>query len=91
MDEATNKAPSAAVPEGLPTGNRVLMRGDHPWSGFSGTVDRWEKSPFGVAPVIKLDNGMECFATKPEDFVVLNPGQSAHETRPARGRRRNRP
>jgi len=49
----------------LQEGDRVLIRGDHPWAGHTGTVLGWETlSLLGrQAPKIQLDCGPEVFVT----------------------------
>lgn len=62
----------------LPIGTRVLMMSGHPWAGRSGEIVRWEVIGLfaheGPKPVIRLDDGHECFAMRPQDFgVIRNP------------------
>lgn len=49
-------------------GTRVLIKGDHPWAGHTGEFLRFEKTPFGECPRIRLDNGHECFVMKPNEW-----------------------
>ena len=49
--------------EKLKEGDRVLLKGDHPWATYAGTVIGWELVDlFGVElPKVRLDIGPECF------------------------------
>ena len=45
--------------------NRVLIIGDHPWTGHVGTLVAVEKPSIGILPVmgrVRLDDGHECYA-----------------------------
>jgi hypothetical protein len=58
-------------------GARVLLKGDHPWAGHSGTVVRFGNTILGRYPVVRLDDrddvpyGRECFVMKAEHAVRL--------------------
>lgn len=49
-------------------GARRRIIGDHPWSGNHGYIDRWEYTPFGWRPVVKMENGESCFVINPKHF-----------------------
>ena len=57
------------------TGARVKLIGDHPHAGKSGEIIRWELVQLfrseGRKPVIRCDDGMECFAMDPKDYQVI--------------------
>ncbi len=45
------------------TSNRVQIIGDHPWTGFFGTVVTIEKPSIGILPVmarVRLDDDQDC-------------------------------
>ena len=52
---------------GLEPGDRVLIRGDHPWAGHTGEFVRVDRlhvtDEFGL--LIHLDNGRECYVMEP--------------------------
>lgn len=52
--------------QSIKLGQRVLITGDHPWAGHTGEFIREEFiSVLRVTrPVVKLDNGQECFVMK---------------------------
>jgi hypothetical protein len=43
-------------------GRRARMIGAHPWAGHTGTITRLAQTPWGLAPVVALDDvpGQEC-------------------------------
>jgi len=49
--------------QNLKEGDRVILRGDHPWATSAGTVVGWEFIDLYRAefPKIRLDEGPECF------------------------------
>jgi hypothetical protein len=59
----------------IPVGTRVLMMPPHPWAGHFGVIDRWEVigifADEGPKPVIKLDDGHECFAMRANQFGII--------------------
>lgn len=59
----------------IPVGTRVLMMSGHPHAGKSGEIIRWEVvhlfASEGPKPVIRLDDGQECFAMDPRHFGVI--------------------
>lgn len=46
-------------------GKSVVMTSGHPWSGQAGEIIRYENTPFGMRPRVRLHNGVECLATRP--------------------------
>lgn len=56
--------------KGPKVGDRVLITGNHPWSGYSGeyVYNELIEAYGAMYPVIRLDNGMTCFVMKPEQF-----------------------
>jgi len=56
-------------------GTRVLITGSHPWAGHSGEFVRFEETPFGERPIVRLDNGQECFVTRPDQWRKLPVGK----------------
>jgi hypothetical protein len=59
----------ASKPE---VGERVRLRGDHPWAGYSGTVARFEAVSGVRAPIVRLDNGMEVFVFEASQWARAN-------------------
>ena len=53
----------------IPVGARVMMFGDHPWSGHSGVIVDYQVftglERDGERPIVELDNGMRTTAFKP--------------------------
>lgn len=50
-------------------GERVLIIGDHPWTGHTGEFVRQEHiEGFGIRPVVRLDSGQEVFVMRPEQW-----------------------
>jgi len=47
----------------LKEGDRVMLKGDHPWATHAGTVIGWEYVDLYRAnfPKVRLDVGPECF------------------------------
>ena len=43
-------------------GARILIVGDHPWTGHSGEIVDIMKTMMGSMWKVRLDNGMECGA-----------------------------
>lgn len=41
-------------------GDRVIITGNHPWAGETGTYIRDDQTVFGIKPRVALDNGIEC-------------------------------
>lgn len=44
-------------------GMKVVIVGDHPWTGFRGTVQAIEKPSIGILPVmarVRLDDDQDC-------------------------------
>lgn len=50
----------------LKEGDRVILRGDHPWATHAGTVIGWEVVDlFNIElPKVRLDIGPDCFIFK---------------------------
>lgn len=57
----------------LQAGDRVLVTGDHPWTGHTGEFVKIETlHALGVPGLlIQLDNGCRCYVTKKEHLVRL--------------------
>lgn len=57
----------------LEIGDRVLIVGDHPWTGHSGTLIAAETlAALGrVGLRVRLDNHLECFVLHPEQLRRL--------------------
>lgn len=55
----------------LSIGDRVRIGGHHPWAGHDGQVVRFEPTPWGRKPVVKLDAGRECFVMQPDQARKL--------------------
>lgn len=51
----------------LQEGDRVILKGDHPWATHSGTVIGWERVDLfdTELPKVRLDEGPECFVFSP--------------------------
>ena len=48
----------------LQIGDRLLIRGEHPWAGQIGKYVRDERTPYGESMVLELEsNGIECMLT----------------------------
>ena len=49
--------------QGLKEGDRVILKGDHPWATHAGMVIGWETIELYRAefPKVRLDEGQECF------------------------------
>lgn len=62
--------------------NRVKIIGDHPWTGYYGTVIAIEKPSIGILPVMArvrldpdqkdCDDGHECYVDR-ENLQILQP------------------
>lgn len=53
-------------------GKRVLIIGDHPWSGEVGTATEVKQVPTGTKGIIvELDNGTSCFVFKESNLQML--------------------
>jgi hypothetical protein len=59
---------------GLQEGDRVLLSGDHPWAGHTGTVLQWETlSLLGhLVPKIQIDSGQQVFALRPDQIKKVS-------------------
>lgn len=57
------------------TGAKVILRGTHPHAGKTGTIVRWELVALfrseGKKPVVKCEDGAECFAMDPAEYLVV--------------------
>jgi hypothetical protein len=57
------------------TGAKVILRGAHPHAGKVGTIVRWELVQLfrseGKKPVVKCEDGAECFAMDPAEYLVV--------------------
>lgn len=42
-------------------GQRIIVTGDHPWSGELGEYVRDQQIPFGLRALVQLENGTDCF------------------------------
>ena len=55
-----------------PVGSRVVLCGTHPHAGKHGEIARWEVvnlfAAEGLKPVIRMEDGGECFAMDPRDY-----------------------
>ena len=49
-------------------GRRVKIIGDHPHAGKYGVYLEDRRTILGVRPVVRLDDGGECFVMKPTDW-----------------------
>ena len=56
--------------EGL-KGKRVLIKGDHPWSGHTGKCTGKIDTIVGQGFIIELENGMKCTVFKRCEFEVV--------------------
>lgn len=56
-------------------GARVILGNNHPHAGKTGKIIRWELVHLfrseGRKPVIRCDDGSECFAMDPKDYQVV--------------------
>jgi len=57
-------------------GDKVLIRGGHVWAGNRGRCVRFDTTPFGVRPVIRLErrdamDGHEVFLVRTTDAIIL--------------------
>ena len=52
-------------------GKRIKINIPHPWSGNYGEIIRWEEMPFGNCPVVRLENGYECFVIDRDEMEFL--------------------
>ena len=41
-------------------GDRVHLTNGHPWAGFSGEFVAMQRTPMGIAYLVRLDNDTEC-------------------------------
>lgn len=57
----------------FPVGVRVHLCGDHPWSGYTGTVARHSSFLGRRAVVVELDCGGSAGITRPELLDLVTP------------------
>lgn len=62
----------------MEVGQKVILKGDHPWKGEVGTIVRFEKMKAlnKVRPVVHLENvdnvdNLECFVTRDDQMDLL--------------------
>jgi hypothetical protein len=53
-------------------GDRVRLRGDHPWAGHAGHLVKYEQVSGVRAPRVRLDNGMEVFVFESSQWARAN-------------------
>ena len=51
-------------------GTRVMIKGDRPWSGYSGIVVE-HTSYFGKSLIVRLDNGQRLGVTSPDEIEIV--------------------
>lgn len=49
-------------------GTRVLITGNHSWTGHTGKFVEFQDTPFGKRPLVELDNGQRCFVMNPDEW-----------------------
>lgn len=52
-------------------GARVLLCGDHPWTGEVGEFIEYRETPYGYKPLIRLDNGYEVFVMVSNQWRII--------------------
>lgn len=55
-------------------GKRVVLVGDHPWSGYTGTVEGKEVLLAREALKVKLENGSSCYVFDPAQIRSVDVG-----------------
>lgn len=67
-----SQAKRVSAEKQLQPGDRIFLKGDHPWSGSAGTLV--SEGPYGARSaglygwLIQLDRGSRCYA-QPQDIV----------------------
>jgi hypothetical protein len=49
-------------------GTKVVIVGNHPHAGKRGEFVEFRRTIFGDRPVVKLENGDECFVMNPDEW-----------------------
>ena len=67
----------------MKVGDRVWLLHGHPWADHIGTCVRFERiAVFNeIHPVIRLDDGHECFVMEPEHYEILSAMRSRRARR----------
>lgn len=52
-------------------GDRVLILEPHPHANKTGVYVELRRTIFGMRPVVRFDDGDECFVMKPDDWMAV--------------------
>lgn len=65
--------PMSEWQKAAPVGKHILIVGNHPWTGRTGKIVRWEKiGHLGPFPVVELDYlHQECFVQDRENMAPI--------------------